>query len=106
MAHKLVITSRRNLRSREELDNIHGIHACRAYFGCGNGGRDFDELNMTEAYHALSDSEREELKFGVVDPEVEPESEGPVYRGRSPLNSFQKRAKRERYKANKKKRGM
>lgn len=106
MAHKSGTTSRRNLRSREELDNIHGIHACRAYFGCGNGGRDFDELDMTEEYHALSDWEREELKFGAADPEPESEPEGPVRRGRSPLNSVQKRAKRERYKANKKKRGM
>lgn len=98
--------SHRSLGSREEADAVHSIQACRAYFGCGNGGRDFDELDMTEAYHALSDSEREELKFGVVDPEPESELEGPVRRGRSPLNSVQKRAKRERYKANKKKRGM
>lgn len=77
-------------------DEVCGKRACRAFFGCGNGGRDFDELDPTEAYHALTEEERRDLCFGVVLPE-DGVKEKPARRTLSPE---QKKAKKERYKKN------
>lgn len=81
---------RRNTRLSDEEC---GRRACRAFFGCGNGGRDFDEFDPTETYHALTASEREELRFG--------ESPGGGTPSRRALSSKQKKDKKRRQKENK-----
>jgi maltodextrin utilization protein YvdJ len=80
-------------------DEVCGKRACRAFFGCGNGGRDFDELDPTEAYHALTESERNELRFGASPLEITSEDGKPL---RGILSPAQKKAKKKRKKSNKK----
>ncbi|MBP6888464.1 MAG: hypothetical protein KBC21_02055 [Candidatus Pacebacteria bacterium] len=43
------------------------LYAHRAYFGASSGGRDFDELNLSEVYHSETEAERAERQFGSVD---------------------------------------
>lgn len=49
--------------SRSEADRQAAIRASRSMFGCGNGGRDFDEPgDPNELLDALTDDERLEAK--------------------------------------------
>lgn len=104
MVQANLVTQSLGLRSRrgstaEELETKHARRASRAFFGCGNGGRFFDELNISEAYHAETDIEREERRFGFVLPAFENEQ---PEKGRSALTTEGKRQKRKRHQQNKK----
>ncbi len=79
------------------LEKAAQIQAHRSMFGCGNGGRDFDEFNLSEAYHAETEEERGERRFG----HIEPQSEELIYGERKPLTKEQKQNKRMRHKNNK-----
>jgi hypothetical protein len=93
------------IQSKEERDRADGITACRAFFGCENGGRDFDEFDQTEALHALTPSERDEAKlwlglFSHV--QTEDEFEKLITKEtRQALTKEQKKRKNLRYKNNK-----
>jgi Arc/MetJ family transcription regulator len=56
--------------SNEEKEHQAQIRAHTFMFGCGNGGRDVDEYDPTEAYHAETEQERRERlhrKYCLVD---------------------------------------
>ena len=86
------LQARRNRRAQ--------IRAHTFMFGCGNGGRDFDELDPTEMYNAETQEERENRRFGFA--------EGADVAVEDMLQAEQKREKkqekRKRYKANKRSR--
>lgn len=42
------------------------LQAHIAFFGCGNGGRDFDEFDASENYHSETREERWERQFGFL----------------------------------------